>query len=135
MNILLLMIPKVETGWIYDDFTYKQCIMKMRHYGYTAMPVVTGEGMYKGIISEGDLLKGIFEQCDKKELNTEKMYISDIEEIKERKSLKWNTPFDILLETIKNQNFVPIVDDRNAYMGIITRKKVLEYLKNKATNS
>ena len=34
-----------------------------------------------------------------------------------------------LFERITNQNFVPVVDDRNFFVGIITRKDVINYLR------
>ena len=32
-----------------------------------------------------------------------------------------------LLERAMNQNFVPVVDDRNKFIGIITRKDIISY--------
>ena len=36
-----------------------------------------------------------------------------------------------LFDKITNQNFVPVVDDNNVFIGIITRKDVILYLANK----
>ena len=33
-----------------------------------------------------------------------------------------------VLEQIQKQNFVPIVDDRNCFCGIVTRRDVIKYL-------
>ncbi len=33
-----------------------------------------------------------------------------------------------LLERVLNQNFVPVVDDRNLFVGIITRSAVIKHL-------
>ena len=38
---------------------------------------------------------------------------------------------DELVNKITNQNFVPVVDDNNVFIGIITRKDVILYLANR----
>ena len=38
---------------------------------------------------------------------------------------------EALIERISNQNFVPVVDDRGVFIGIITRKDVITYLSTK----
>ena len=38
-----------------------------------------------------------------------------------------------LFSIITNQNFVPIVDDSNVFIGIITRKSVIKYLQENNT--
>ena len=34
-----------------------------------------------------------------------------------------------LYELAINQNFVPVVDDANHFIGIVTRKKIMSYFK------
>ena len=41
---------------------------------------------------------------------------------------------ETLFEMIQNQNFIPVVDDRNYFVGIITRKDIIQYLINKTKN-
>ncbi|MCR5491879.1 MAG: CBS domain-containing protein, partial [Bacilli bacterium] len=38
---------------------------------------------------------------------------------------------DDLIHMIINQNFVPVVDDKGIFIGIITRKSVMNYLLSK----
>ena len=37
-----------------------------------------------------------------------------------------------LFDKVMNQNFVPVVDDKKVFIGIVTRKDVLAYLGKKA---
>ena len=46
MNIAFLLQPKSDTAFLYDDFTLRQGLEKMRHHGYTAIPVIDREGKY-----------------------------------------------------------------------------------------
>ena len=52
MNIAFLLQPKSDTAFLYDDFTLRQGLEKMRHHGYTAIPVIDREGKYITTISE-----------------------------------------------------------------------------------
>ena len=42
--------------------------------------------------------------------------------------VKVDAGIDELAEQIVNANFVPVVDDRNVLMGIVTRRRVLQEL-------
>ena len=46
-------------------------------------------------------------------------------------SVNVDTSMEALIERISNQNFVPVVDDRGVFIGIITRKDVITYLSTK----
>ena len=59
----------------------------------------------------------------------------ELEEYKLRNIIRpdWNpavrisATMDDLLQRVMEQNFVPVVDDRNLFMGIITRRDVIKY--------
>ena len=56
MNIAYFLLPKSRVAYLYDDYTFRQGLEKMRHHGYTAIPVITRDGRYAGTVSEGDFL-------------------------------------------------------------------------------
>ena len=53
MNIAGLLLPKSTVAYLYDDFTLRQALEKMRYHGYTLLPVITRDNRYFGTISEG----------------------------------------------------------------------------------
>lgn len=57
MNILHFLTPKSEVAYLYDDFSLRQALEKMEYHQYSAIPVITREGEYVGVITEGDLLR------------------------------------------------------------------------------
>ena len=74
-NVIKLLTPKSNTGWICNDFSIRQALEKINHYGYKAMPIVDGYGYYKGVISTDDILNYIREKQtggkkDGKEVNS-----------------------------------------------------------------
>ena len=56
MNIGYFLLPKNRVAYLHDDHTFRQGLEKMRHHGYTAIPVITRDGHYLGTVSEGDFL-------------------------------------------------------------------------------
>ena len=127
MNILFFLTPKDAVEFIYDDYTLRQTIEKMEHHKYTAIPLLSKEGSYIGTITEGDILRVL---KDKYSLNLQEAEDFPIKQVARR----WhNNPVDInckiedLFLTAMGQNFVPVVDDKNKFIGIITRKDILEH--------
>ena len=55
-DIAYFLLPKSNVAYLYDDYTFRQGLEKMRYHGYTAIPVITRNGTYVGTVSEGDFL-------------------------------------------------------------------------------
>lgn len=133
MNIAFFMQPKALVAYIYNDFSLRQVLEKMNHYHYSAVPVIDREGRYKGTVSEGDLLWYIVqgeggEPHTRKIEELEDIYLDSLNLSSEKNSpVSITASIDELLSQAMNQNFIPIVDDRGLFIGIVTRKKVMEY--------
>ena len=61
----------------------------------------------------------------------EDISILDVERKRDNEAVNISVSMDELVNKITNQNFVPVVDDHNVFIGIITRKDVILYLANK----
>lgn len=132
MNIISLLKPKTTVSYIYDSSSVRQGLEQMKAHKFTATPVINKDGKYIGVVSEGDFLWYILnnhEQADIKLL--EDIKIKDIINTKKHKPVRINATMQDLLLLVMNQNFVSVIDDRNCFIGIITRKAVLEYFYNK----
>ncbi|MCF2640908.1 MAG: CBS domain-containing protein [Lachnospiraceae bacterium] len=127
MNIVMLLRPKSEVAYVYEDNSLRQGLEKMRRHGYTAVPVIDREGGYVGTVSEGDFLWHMIDYGDA-DIRKQEAY-----QIKNILRKDWNMPvkidetMDELLLRVMDQNFVPVVDDRMRFMGIITRKDIIKY--------
>ena len=126
VNIAYFLHPKGQVAFLYDDYTFRQGLEKMKPHGYTATPVISRSGQYVGTVSEGDFLWKIFSEDVLNMRDLERIPLSEI------LRMDWNTPINItatfedLLTRITEQNFVPVVDDRGVFIGIITRKDVIK---------
>ncbi|MBE6541235.1 MAG: CBS domain-containing protein [Ruminococcaceae bacterium] len=125
MNVLMLLKPKSEVDYLIDKNTLKQGLDKMCANSYTAVPVLNKEGQYVGSICEGDLLKYIVSSSfDSSALNNHK--ISEIVRRDYNSSVTVNVSMDSLIERAADQNFIPVTDDRGFFIGIVTRKSIIE---------
>ena len=135
MNAAFFLTPKSQTEFLETDDTFRQGLEKMRYHGYTAIPVLDKDGGYVGTLSEGDLLWSIIDLGGASMYDCEKLKISDILKPGRNPSVNITAKTDELLERLLSQNFVPVTDDRGAFMGIVTRQRMLGYLREKADKS
>ncbi len=131
MNILFFLTPKENVAHLDDDDTLRQAIEKMEHHGYSAIPMLSKDGKYKGTIKEGDILWYIKDNDFPSLKEMEDIPILDIGRKRDIEAVNISISMDELVNKITNQNFVPVVDDNNVFIGIITRKDVILYLANR----
>ena len=89
-------------------------------------------GQSRKVISFGiyvELKQNNAMEVDIKEL--EKQRVNELYFRRNYPSVNVDTSMEALIERISNQNFVPVVDDRGVFIGIITRKDVITYLSTK----
>lgn len=127
MNFLFLLKIKNDVSYIYDDNTLRQGLEKMKSHGYTAIPVITRSGDYVGTISEGDFLWHIIKYGRGSIKDQEQYCVKDIIRKDFMRPVKVSATAEELIESAMNQNFVPVVDDRNKFIGIVTRRDIIKY--------
>ena len=133
MNIMRFVIPKSLVEYVTVDHTVRQALEKMRAHGYKAIPVLNRDQQYIGTITEGDFLWYLVRdeiKLSEEEFTfppLEKMHLSDIMLSRPNPAMLITATTDELLQHAEQQNFVPIVDDRNVFIGIVTRKDIIRY--------
>lgn len=127
MNILFFLTPKQDVAFLYQDATIRQALEKMEHHRYSAIPIIDHDGRYVGTLTEGDLLWAIKGKYDMNLRSAEKHLVVDVPRRMDNLPVYATTTIDQLLGTSINQNFVPVVDDRGMFIGIVTRKSIMQY--------
>lgn len=127
MNILYFLSPKQDLMYVYDDFTLRQTLEKWEHNRYASIPVLNRKGEYVGTLTEGDILWGIKNLHDLDLTEAENIPISSFPHKRDYKAVPVTVPMDQLIEAAMNQNFVPVVDDRNVFIGIVRRQAIFKY--------
>ena len=122
MHISFLLTPKQYVTYLHDSDSVEYALYKMKEAGFKEIPVLTKQGNYCGTVTEGDflwnLLDGTLNQQDKvrnivRQTNPPIRIMETVEN---------------LMERIINNNFVPVVDDRGFFCGIVTRKNIMQYI-------
>ena len=101
---------------------------RMENSGYTALPILDAEGHYKGVITEGDLLWAFKRLCVMDIRQTEEHSITEIAAPRRAvQPVRADTRVEDLIAVAADQNFVPVVDDKDDFIGIVTRSRILKY--------
>lgn len=129
MNILRFIIPKSAVEFIYETSTVRQALEKMRYHHYVAIPVLTADGKYLGTVRNEDIFKYFIDNSIFDERGAESESVLDILDKDYSAPMLHNAPPSELFERVKEHNFVPVVDDRGCFIGIILRRRVLDFLK------
>lgn len=126
-NILFFLTPKAMCTYLHDDYTIRQALEKMETAGFAALPILNKHGEYRGTLTEGDLLWGIKNMCYMDIRQAEAHRIMEISRKKDYIPVRVTTTMQDLVHRASSQNFVPVVDDKGAFIGIVTRRAIIQY--------
>lgn len=127
MNALFFLTHKTNCTYIYDDFTIRQALERMESSRFATIPILKRNGEYVGTITEGDLLWAIKNNYMMNMRDAESHPVMEVSRRKDYKPVTVTTSTRELLTMAVDQNFVPMVDDRNTFIGIVTRQKIMQY--------
>ena len=133
MNILYFLTPKNQVANIYDDSNLRQLMEKLEYHKYTAIPVIKHDGQYVGTVAEGDILRVVKDKFNMNFQAAQSVVVKDIPRRTEVLPVNANASMDDIMDMAIAQNFVPVTDDNDVFIGIVTRKDILKYFKEKLT--
>lgn len=132
MNAAFFLRPKAEVSFLYADMPLPQALEEMRSHRFSSVPVIGRDGMYVNTVSEGDFLYALAKTdaqgirfADETAVRTAPL--SSILHEDRNPPCHINVAIVDLLERTAAQNFVPIVDDRGVFIGIVTRRSVIQF--------
>lgn len=126
MNVAFFLQPKSMVAYLFDDYTLRKGLAKMKECGYTALPVLSREGKYLGVVSEGDFLWYMADHAFAVDSLGETK-VRDIMRTDRMKPMPVTTSMDDLLQCAAGQNFVPVIDDSGSFIGIVRRSDIIHY--------
>ena len=131
MNILFFLTPKSEVAYIHDDESLRQVLEKMEYHKYSAVPIISRQGTYVGTITEGDLLWYIKNQLDLNLQEARRILITNVPRRSDNTPVSIDSNMEDLLDKAMKQNFLPVLDDKKSFIGIVTRKDIMKYFADK----
>ena len=129
MNILFFLTPKCDVAFLEEDNTLRQALEKMEFHRYSTIPVLAKDGSYLGTMTEGDLLWEIKNHHNLNLKEAENIAIRDVKRHRDNQPVSIDADMENLFNKVVQQNFVPVIDGQNTFIGIVTRKEVITYLK------
>ncbi len=126
MNILQLLKPKAITAYVMQEMSLRKAIEMLRRYGYTAVPVIDSEGKYIKTLAEGDFMWFMIENGISELSELDKYCVGDLPRRVMCEPVYVDSTIGDLFMLSMNQNFVPVVDDRDVFIGIVTRRDILQ---------
>ena len=132
MNILFFLSPKQDLMYVYDDFTLRQTLEKWENNRYASIPILNRRGEYVGTLTEGDILWGLKRYHGLDLEGAEDIPIRSFERKRDYLPVTVNTSMYQLVEAAMHQNFVPVVDDRGVFIGIVRRQAIIKYCYDKS---
>ena len=128
MNLLFFLTPKRQVVYVKNTDIMRQVMERMEYHTYQAIPMIDQYGHYVGTITEGDILWRIRDDLPFDMKKAENVAIGDIPRKRENLPVSIQSDMEDLMSKAVNQNFVPVVDDKDIFIGIITRKDIIQYL-------
>ena len=128
MNILRFLIPKSSVEFVKTGSTVRQALEKMRYHKYAAIPVLDEDGTYVATVRSDDIYNYFLNKGSFDFKMAEADGLSKIINEKYSTPLYHNATMKELIECVNERNFVPVVDDRGCFIGIILRRDVLAFL-------
>ena len=131
MNILFFLTPKVNVGFVYSSDTVSEAAEKMLKYRFTTVPVINEvTGRYEGTLANDDLLRELYNNPSLTPAEAGSKLLKSVTRRRDYGAVKADADIEDLLDSVTIQNFVPVVDDTDAFIGIITRRDAMRYLRN-----
>lgn len=126
MNVIFFLIPKKDVIYLKYNATMRQALERMEFHRYSAIPLIDDDGHYVGTITEGDLLWKLKNTPGLTFENTQNIRLMEIEQHIQNHPVSIDAQMEDLISRAVEQNFIPVVDDQQIFIGIVRRREILE---------
>lgn len=128
MNVLSFTKPAHEVILLLSDESLKVALARMSEHRFTSIPIIDRDYNYVGTLTEGDILQYILHNRDCFDGDQMlKISVKDIKRHRDYEPISVNATMPLLLSKAKQENFVPVIDQNEKFIGIVTRKSLIEY--------
>ena len=127
MKITFFLTPKADVAWVSTNATVRQALERMERYRFTSVPLLSPGGHYEGTLTEGDLLWYMKNNPQVRFADTEQIPLSAVARRLDALPVDVNAEIEELFGLALDQNFVPVIDDRRVFIGIVRRRSILQF--------
>ena len=128
MNVLFFLTPKSQIKYVDSSMSIRQVLEVIEHYRFTTIPLLSKDGKFIGTITEGDLLFYVKDHPFKSISEFNNVNILEVKRHRDYLPINSNHDMVDLIVTAVNENLVTVLDDLGYFIGIVTRKSIINYL-------
>ncbi|KAF1301163.1 MULTISPECIES: cyclic-di-AMP-binding protein CbpB [Enterococcus] len=100
-------------------------LLVLSKVGYSKIPVLDKEDHFVGLIGLNDIVGKMIDLTKIDTDNLSGMTVADVMEVNVT-CIREDSPLEDILHLLVDNSFLPMVDDENRFVGIITRKEILK---------
>ena len=126
-KMLDFMIPADNVANVIDQHTLSTGLLILTQSNYTMIPVLSAESKLMGVISMSMIIKAVMTVDAIEMERLDELKVRDVM-LSQSVRVQANCHLADVLNYLIDQNFVCVVDEDNRFLGIITRKNVLQRL-------
>ncbi len=127
MNVAFFLTPKQDVVWVSAQATLADALDQMQPHRHSAVPLLDEGGRYLGTLTEGDLLWHLRQSelpWSEVAANTR---VCEIARWMKNDPIPIDAEMETLLARAAVQSFVPVVDDRSVFVGMVRRTTIIAY--------
>ena len=128
MKVAFFLTLKKDVVYLQVDSTMRQALERMEYHRYSAVPILDHDGRYVGTLTEGDLLWKMKHHAPSLTFAETEIYrLSEVPRHVTNQPVHIDAEMEELLNKAVDQNFIPVVDSREVFIGIVRRRDLIQY--------
>ena len=125
--VAAFLTPKSVVVWVSGSGSVEQALERMKPNGFAAVPILDDEGCYVGTLSTSDLMWFLLRAGSSWQELARATSVLAVPRRLNDLPVQENVRLPALIKRVIEQSFVPVVDDRGVFVGIVRRRPVIEY--------
>ncbi len=129
-NILLeneehLLVNGDNVATLTDTNNLEHALLVLTNIGYSKIPVLNKEQQLVGLISLSHVVTEMF---DTEKINADRLSDIKVADVMDTDVKTIQLPYNIerILNLLVDTNFIPVVNEKKEFLGIVTRKEILK---------
>jgi CBS domain-containing protein len=135
MNIAFFLTPKCDVVWVPDRSSLGAALARMHPHSFSAVPILNDHGEYVGTLTEGDALWYLYAARGDWQAMAASTPVLAIARRSTTQPVHIDAEIETLMARAIDQNFVPVTDDRNIFIGIVRRRSIIEHCASKLVDA
>jgi CBS domain-containing protein len=126
MDVASFLTPKSEVVWVSASGTVEQALERMKPNGFAAVPILDDDGCYVGTLSTSDLMWFLLDAGAAWQERARTSSLLLVQRRLNGVAVHIDTGVAVLVARAIEQSFVPVVGERDVFVGIVRRRPVIE---------